>query len=585
MEQVQKEDPIAIEWLHDFVEKMRREPAEVVEKGMSMKDFADFIGASIHNSKRVVRGEEEEDWEVPLVGDILDVLQDLTKREREKGDVLIIALRVTKLVCKIGSLFLPFPGAAFLVDKLLGYAITSLAAEAEQSLDEKMDQIATESVQRALMAQKLREAQRMVESVNDQIAFHDSLDAGWAGVMEDIEGQLPMMSPSSSKNIFAVLRSATSFSRWLVIEHALSTAITQLLPPERADAHEKGRQGDLQPVEERARFRQVLLEHFVLYTLVLQRMSTVSGHVKLRQGLVKRAQAKGLRVFPILAVMFEKQWDNPWSRQFLTSQFCTCGSQELKHCICDTEEALKIQSAGESFEREQRQKYGSVYDCSDMSLKPLFDNQLLYPAGTQRPSWCFSQKLECDPDFVVKCLWLPLYGSRESWPMGQYVRAQQLHEWTPQSKSRFFKVYNYETHGISWTFGRTDVFDGRKEIMYSAREQCEPRYKGCTKVYEAHVVKTNSVMTCPNGMPISQLVLLQPTGAEPRVALHCFETHDGLELQEDTLFSYSEDAAEDTRTFWQGLCARDYAFLVSLVVEKTARGWLTRSFCRYGVWL
>ena len=589
---VQQEDRQAIEWLHNFVEKIPRRTAKVAEKGISINEFAEFMGTSIHNSKREASGEWEEDWEVPVVGDVLDLLQDLTKSDPDKKDILIIALRVTKVVCNIASMVLPFPGAAYLADKLLGYAITSLAAEAEESLDGRIDQIATESVQRALMAQKLREAQHMVQSVNDQIAFHDSLDAGWAGVMEDVEMELPWW--SSNKNILVLLRSATSFSRWLVIENALSTAIAQLLPPERADAHEKGQQGEVQPVEERARFRVVLVEHFVLYTLVLQRMSTLSSHPKLRQKLVKRAQAMALKAFPVLAVMFEKQWDNRWFRQFLTSQFCECDSTSITHCRCDKAQALEIQKTGESFEREQREKYGSVYDCKSMSWKPLFDNVLLYPAGTQRPSWCRSQELECDPDFVVKCLWLPLYGSQESWPRGEYVHAQQLHELARESKSKraFFNraaQYHHETHGVLWTFGKTNVFNRRQELVHVVRTECRPLYLGCTKVYKAEEVteKEGSVVTCPNSMPISRLVLVHPPGHSPRVARSCLEADDALQLQEDTLFAYGHlDAlAKDTPTFWQGLCARDYAFLVKVVFEKTPKGWLMKSFCRYGVWL
>ena len=110
--------------------------------------------------------------------------------------------------------------------------ISYLAEEAGEELTEQIDRIATHAAQRALTAQKYREAGIFLDAVRSQIRFHDSLDEGWSKVMgaSRVQGR---EYPAGDSELVAKQDGQASFNRWLMIENSLAAAIPALLVPDR----------------------------------------------------------------------------------------------------------------------------------------------------------------------------------------------------------------------------------------------------------------------------------------------------------------------------------------------------------------
>ena len=248
---------------------------------------------------------------VPILVDGVDLINDLMHLKFDTAkDIGIVTLKASQLALKIAGSLVPLPGVAFFADKLIGFAIDRLAEEAHEELDEKIDRIASEAIHQALSVQKLREAKIYVDAADRQVRFQTSLDTGWDHLVAEQLGTW------SNRGLARVLQSETSFNRYLIIENALAAAIPRLFVPERSDAS-ADKDGQILEVEDRAQFMNVILNHYLLYILVLGRMDDRSlQDVELRRTLVQRAQEMAKDVMPQLAVMWEKQWGNIEVQQF-----------------------------------------------------------------------------------------------------------------------------------------------------------------------------------------------------------------------------------------------------------------------------
>jgi len=414
----------ALENIKATLEKIEdiKEHIEEAEEATEPSTVRDFLGVGTFDPS-----DYTPPWLGEVVGEVVTFMYDVVLSQVSGKQVADFALKATKLALKIGGSFLVFPGNV-LVEKLVDLGIQKLSEESTEALEDTIDRIATAAVGRALKIQALREAKIFVDYAEQQIHFHDSLDDGFAhleGISDGVN--------STRKNLSTLFAAETAFNRWLIIENALAAALHRLVPPERPDARTKNDRGGLQPVEERAEFFEVVVDHFLLYLLVLSKMADkvqMEGpEHKLHNSLQKRARKMAKLILPSLAVMFEKQWDNSFVKMFYQP------APEYEHEVIrglpgpaakrwwngDPRWGRRALENFQAFSNQKERQYKTLYkknaEALAKKLKGIVHNKFLYPQELQQSKWCSS--FTDDPEsfhhdamaaeFILKCLFYPLF--------------------------------------------------------------------------------------------------------------------------------------------------------------------------------
>eukprot|EP00435_Cladocopium_sp_Y103_P017203 s3056_g4.t1 len=176
-------------------------------------------------------------------------------------------------------------------------ALSSLAKDAAghlENLETKMSAVMRKSLSQELLRLGTAQARAADEQIQEMI----TLDA----LLND------MVSKSSKLfggDFAAAMARVTSFNRWAIIEHDLSTSTEVLRPPD-----------DMQRLEERAHFARLMETHLEMYILVLSQMHRSLGDRASQQieaSLTRKAQRMARLLLPDL-ILHSSQSDSA-SRQ------------------------------------------------------------------------------------------------------------------------------------------------------------------------------------------------------------------------------------------------------------------------------
>ena len=510
-------------------------------------------------------------------------------------DVALFTLRVVKVALKIGGSLIPFPGN-LLAAKMVDFGIHCLSKESAESLEDTIDRIATEAVGRALKVQALREAKIFVDASEQQIHFHESLDNCWAHLEGVSVGEY-----STAKDLKSLFSAETAFNRWLIIENTLAASLHRLLPPERPDARTKkeGDKGKLEKVEDRAKFFTVIVDHFLLYLMVLSKMADKvemeSPEHELHDSVQERAREMAKLVLPNLAVMWEKQWDNPWMNMFYQKNLDY--EHEVFHSKYRWEKGFAAQywwknnprwnkqalAKVQNFNLKKRTKYGTLYENNTQvlatRLKGILNNKFLYPRELQQSKWCgrFTDTASFHrgaraAEFILKCLWHPLYDAALS------CQAQEIYTWSDQRKDNFW-----------WYFKKKPQKLEVSSCIALCCRMWELRLQraGGVDPYDAYLDFVNHdetlVLECPLGQVILGLVLkgrhknsLHHPQGELEAGVECGKV-DGLHTINNTGYTFEASELGVNRPFFDVPCARDYAVLEKVELSHEQ----LKPTCRY----
>lgn len=338
-----------------------------MEKLIDHNGYAKEVAGLFH----IKLGENAKDA-LPIVGETLELVSNMAKKELTNRDAAVFVLKGLQLAVRLAGPLIPIPGLACLADKVIGFAINKLAAEAEASLEKQ--QTTAETVHGALTVQKLREAKIFLDAADGQINFQTAIDDSFsrAGQLQNEE---------------------LSFNRWLILENALAQAIPLVLVPDKADS------GRLLKVEERANFMTVIFDHFLVYILVLSRLEDrATQNPVLRTRLVKRAHEMGKLVMPNLAVMWEKQWDNP-----AVDEISNNWNQHVSFLDTPTTDRwIEFQQKYQLYESDMLSRTGAKYEAKNTEsteqdtfmdrLAMLLANRIYNPKELFVPDWCYDPK-------------------------------------------------------------------------------------------------------------------------------------------------------------------------------------------------
>lgn len=549
----------------------------LIAEDFYFEEILDFFGVNISDSS---------DHPLSLLGEGVELMFDVVQGQVSGKQVALFMLRATKLALKIGGSAIPFPGNV-LAAKLVDLGIQRLSEESAEALEETIDRIATAAVGRALKVQALREAKIFVDYAEQQIHFHDSLDNGFAH-LEGISDGL-----NSGKNLSTLFAAETAFNRWLVIENALAAALHRLVPPERPDARTKNDLGRLQPVEERAEFFVVVVDHFLLYLLVLSKMAEkvkMEGpEHKLHNSLQERAREMAKLVLPSLAVMCEKQWDNPWVSMFYKPD------PEYENEVFDSSNLWKTGFAAEYWWSEPqwrkkkkwyspRQKrlplekfeafnktksvnntlYDKITGSLAKNLKGILNSKFLYPQELLLSKWCSS--FTDDPEsfhhgaraaeFILKCLFYPLSNA---------VPVQEIMAFKVPEQDDWKALINHE---VRWNFRPGSA----SEHWLSIRNFPLP-----TDGYVIIATKNTGVLQCDEDEVITDLRIGTSKHGLWEIQVDC-AVIVGLHKINNTGYTFDSFEMELQELSFQVPCARNYAVLEK--VQYRSNGQFTTT-CRY----
>ncbi|CAE7470046.1 unnamed protein product [Symbiodinium pilosum] len=258
----------------------------------------------------------------------------------------------------------------------------------------------------------------------------------------------------------------------------------------------------------------------------------------------------------------------------------------------------KISQKFQTFEMAQQQNrdmdYEAIHRSAIEKFRSLLQNQLFNPSGANVPQWCASPESAWAAhgsvaNFIVKCLWYPLYD--HGWPAVQKIKAihRQFNVWAGgmmfysykrglEWKFEFFHTCPAEStsddpgEGINYTVIANDKLD---DTIFAERE--------------LQTVTDSLVLECPAGEVISGLFLKQvfPRGSRsamitkwtPMAAIDCTPLGGNVKLVSNTVYTVdnSKIASDKGILPWQSSCARDYAVLQR--VEFKGQG--MKSTCQY----
>ena len=550
------------------------------------------------------------DHPLSLLGEGVGFMYDVARGQFSGKKFALFALKATKLALQAaGSLPIPgvMPGCT-LAAKLVDLGIQKLSEESAEALEDTIDRIATAAVGRALKIQALREAKIFVDYAEQQIHFHDSLDDGFAhleGISDGVN--------SIGKNLSTLFAAETAFNRWLIIENALAAALHRLVPPERPDARRKEDLGSLQPVEERAEFFVVVVDHFLLYLLVLSKMAEkvkMEGpEHKLHNSLQERAREMAKLVLPSLAVMFEKQWGNPWVSMFYQPD------PEYEREVFYSGQSWKTGFAAEywwsnsTFSRRRRrqlplEKFEAFNETKSMSntrtfydknkhelvnstlydknteaagkLKDILHNKLLYPQELQQSEWCrsftdldsFHQGARAG-EFILKCLFYPLLSVAGG---AQEIMAFKTPPAEPPKKDGINIKWDREVH---WSF-RPDCASASWLSMHLKELPFPP--DGYTKFNLWSKAQKETVLGCKEDQVIGDLHIETSSTYAWGISIKCGK-FAGLHKINNAGYTFESFEMEVEELTFQVPCARDYAVLEKVEYDSGKKKFKTT--CRY----
>lgn len=225
------------------------------------------------------------------------VLGGLTGVMEAKGNGKMFATMQAYAV-KLAVIFVPLPPPlGVIIEKGANMALSSLAKDAAghlENLETKMSAVMRKSLSQELLRLGTAQARAADEQIQEMI----TLDA----LLND------MVSKSSKLfggDFAAAMARVTSFNRWAIIEHDLSTSTEVLRPPD-----------DMQRLEERAHFARLMETHLEMYILVLSQMHRSLGDRASQQieaSLTRKAQRMARLLLPDL-ILHSSQSDSA-SRQ------------------------------------------------------------------------------------------------------------------------------------------------------------------------------------------------------------------------------------------------------------------------------
>ena len=523
-----------------------------------------------------------------LLGEGVELMSDVVQGQFSGKKAALFALKAAKLALKIGGSLIPFPGNV-LAAKLVDLGIQFLSEESAEALEDTIDRIATAAVHRGFKTKALREAKIFVDYAEQQIHFHDSLDDGFAHLEGISHGEY-----STGKNLAAVLSAETAFNRWLIIENALAAALHKLVPPERPDARTEKDLGSLQPVEERAEFFVVVVDHFLLYLLVLSKMADkvqMEGpEHKLHDSLQERAREMAKLVLPSLAVMFEKQWGNPWVSVFYKpadpEYYYEAFLQNVSDCQLSAarcwwkedpnwgKEALKNFQA---FSNQKESQYTALYanntEALATKLKGILHNKFLYPQELHLDRFCSSYTDDPESfhhgartaEFILKCLFYPLLDAVPVQDIVTYRKGPSRISRSREGHWRFQHAPKCTLKNWRWEIRSDNVGPLHGEstpLVFEGRSR-----PASTQVFE-----------CAKGQDIIALHLYTSLSGW-KVVLDCgVGFFRGLHKIENTGYTFSSFLTDAELTF-EVPCASDYAVLEK--VEYGASNGQFKTTCRY----
>lgn len=280
------------------------------------------------------------------------VLGGLTGMMEAKGKGKTLATMQAYAV-KLAVIFVPLPPPlGVIIEKGANMALSSLAKDAAghlENLETKMSAVMRKSLSQELLRLGTAQARAADEQIQEMI----TLDA----LLND------MVSKSSKLlggDVAAAMARVTSFNRWAIIEHDLSTSTEVLRPPE-----------DMHRLEERAHFARLMETHLEMYILVLSQMHRSLGDrgstQEIEASLTRKAQRMARWLLPDLI--------------------------------------LHSQSVSLSEASRQLQIFGS-----SPLLSPVGGSRCSMTKPTPRDALCcrLSSQPEFHLEFLVTCLWLPL---------------------------------------------------------------------------------------------------------------------------------------------------------------------------------
>ena len=559
----------SLQEIDPIMKKIKEHGATAIDKLIAedfyFKQILDFFHVNIS---------DESAHPLSLLGEGVEFMYGVVQGRFSGEKAALFALKATKLALKIGGSVIPFPGNV-LAAKLVDLGIQKLSEESAEALEDTIDRIATAAVGRALKIQALREAKIFVDYAEQQIHFHDSLDDGFAHLEGISDGE-----DSTGKNFSTLFAAETAFNRWLIVENSLAAALHRLVPPERPDARRKEDLGSLQPVEERAEFFVVVVDHFLLYLLVLSKMAEkvqMEGpEHKLHNSLQERAREMAKLILPSLAVMFEKQWGNPRVNMFYQADpeyeqevflqndsYC----QQMPAAKCwwkeDPRWGKEALDNFQAFNRQQKSHYGTLYEKNTealaKNLKGILNNKFLYPQELQQSKWCSSFTDDAKAaEFILKCLFYPL---SDAVPVQEIAAFQE-------------KDINYLRDG-HWSF-RPSCRRG-KWLSMSKIDDSHLFFEGSGALIFTASDPGRRVFECAKGEIITGLHISTNPEMRWNIRMECGLVH-GLHKINNAGYTFksSEGLREKELTF-EVPCASDYAVLEK--VEYAGKSFKTT--CRY----
>ena len=595
--------------------KKIKEPGAKAIRHLIAEDFyfekiLDFFGVNISDPS---------EHPLSLLGEGVGFMYAVTRGQFSGKKAALFALKAAKLALKIGGSAIPFPGN-MLAAKLVDLGIQKLSEESAESLEETIDRIATAAVHRALKIRALREAKIFVDYAEQQIHFHDSLDDGFAHLEDISKGEY-----STGKNLATLFSAETAFNRWLIIENALAAALHRLVPPERPDARTEKDLGSLQPVEERAEFFVVVVDHFLLYLLVLSKMADkvqMEGpEHKLHNSLQERAGEMAKLILPSLAVMFEKQWGNPRVKMFyqpdpeyehevFLQNVSDCQQMPAAKCWWkkDPNWGKKALKNFQAFSNQKKNQYGTLYERNTealaKNLKGILNNKFLYPQEIRQSKWCSS--FTDDPgtfhgaqaaEFILKCLFYPLFDAvpaQEIMVFHSTDRYQRTGHWSFRHASKCalgrgkwlsMSITADSTHtlsGLSTRIGKVGKRIGKigfqflkGAILHNPFIVLNASLQALSDVHELVSSGGAQVFECPKGEIIISLHIYTHLDIPLKIRVECGLVH-GLHKINNAGYTFNNTVREKAVTY-EVPCASDYAVLEKVEYD----GESFKTTCRY----
>lgn len=227
------------------------------------------------------------------------VLGGLTGMMEAKGKGKMLATMQTYAL-KLAVIFVPLPPPlGVIIEKGANLALSSLANDATSHL-ENLETKMSAMMRKSLSQELLRLGTAQARAADEQIQEMITLDA----LLND------MVSKSSKLfggDFAAAMARVTSFNRWAIIEHDLSTSTEVLRPPD-----------EMQRLEERAHFARLMETHLEMYILVLSQMHRSLGDrasLEIQASLTRKAQRMARLLLPDLILHSQSVSVSSASRQ------------------------------------------------------------------------------------------------------------------------------------------------------------------------------------------------------------------------------------------------------------------------------